>query len=403
MKSKEVKYTPRNLKDTLIEMKDISELMVDLAYSAMIYDDVDIAEEVLYLEEKMNLLDYQMKITAMLSARRIEEAEEMSGVLQVADSSETIANAAGDIAKIVLRDMGIPLELKYALREAEETVVRATVNEKSKMVNNTLGDLELDTETGMTIIALRRNHNWIYDPNENTKIKAGDVLFARGHDEGIPLFVGLATGREYSPKKIDYEPSLKGLKQAVDIIVDMKNMAELSVGLSYSAILFDNEDIAHEVKILESEMDSMKYELQHWVLETAKHLNDPSQLRGLLHLANASETISDAGYGIADTVLRDIETHPVITLAVRGSDEVITKLEVEDCSPIVGKTFKDLKLETETGVHIMAMKRNNRWVYSPSDRTTVQSGDVLIARGTHTGEDALIDVCKCPVEEEDNY
>lgn len=403
MKSKEVRYTPRNLKDTLIEMKDISELMVDLAYSAMIYDDEDIAEEVLYLEEKMNILDYQTKITAMLSARRIEEAEEMSGVLQVADSSESIANAAGDIAKIVLRDMGIPLELKYALREAEETVVRATVNNDSKMVGKSLGELELDTETGMTIIAIRRNHNWIYDPNENTSIKSGDVLFARGHDKGIPLFVELATNRKYVPRSVEYEPGLKGLKQAVDIIVDMKNMAELSVGLSYSAILFDNEEIAHEVKILESEMDSMKYELQHWVLETARHLNDPSQLRGLLHLANASESISDAAYGIADTVLRDIETHPVITLAVRGSDEVITKLEVEDCSPIVGKTFKDLKLETETGVHIMAVKRNNRWVYAPSDRTIVQSSDVLIARGTHTGEDALMDMCSCPVSEDDSY
>ncbi|HEY3360999.1 MAG TPA: potassium channel protein, partial [Methanosarcina sp.] len=40
---KEFKYSPKNLKDLLTEMKDTSELMVDLAYSAMIYDDEDIA------------------------------------------------------------------------------------------------------------------------------------------------------------------------------------------------------------------------------------------------------------------------------------------------------------------------------------------------------------------------
>src|SRR6056297_3622740 len=117
MSPKEIKYTPRNLKDLLTEMKDTSELMVDLAYSAMVYHDEDIAEEVLRLEAKMNTLDYHMKISAMLSTRRVEEAEEMSGVLQVARASENISNAAGDIAKVVLNEMGIPTELKMALRE----------------------------------------------------------------------------------------------------------------------------------------------------------------------------------------------------------------------------------------------------------------------------------------------
>ena len=40
---KEIKYHPTNLKDILTEMKDTSELMLDLAYSAMVYDDEDIA------------------------------------------------------------------------------------------------------------------------------------------------------------------------------------------------------------------------------------------------------------------------------------------------------------------------------------------------------------------------
>jgi len=397
MSPKEIKYSPRNLKDLLIEMKDTSELMVDLAYSAMIYDDEDIAEEVIRLEEKMDTIDYHLKIAAMLSTRRIEEAEEMSGVLQVATSSENIANAAGDIAKIVLMKMGIPLELKVALRDAEETIVRSTVSEDSKMVGRTLADLELDTETGMWIIAIRRHDDWIYDPNHDTRIRPDDVLFARGHDDSVPIFVKLATTKEFVPKTIEHETILKHLEQAVDIIVDMKNMAELSVGLAYSALLFDNEDIAHEVSALESEMDSMKYELQHWVLETAKHIPDVDQVRGLLHLAHASESISDAAYGVADTVLRDIELHPVITLAVRGSDEVITKVEVVGCSPIVGKTLSELKLETETGVHVMAVKRGNRWVYSPISKTVIQAGDVLIVRGSHTGEDVLLKMCACPL------
>jgi uncharacterized protein with PhoU and TrkA domain len=395
MSPKEIRYTPRNLKDLLTEMKDTSELMVDLAYSAMVYDDEDIAEEVIRLEGKMDTLDYHMKIAAMLSTRRVEEAEEMSGVLQVARASENIANAAGDIAQIVVRNVGIPMELKLAMREAEETISRATVSEDSKLAGMNLEDIELDTEAGMWIIAIRRNDEWIYDPNHSTRIRPDDVLFARGHDEGVPLFVELVTNRKYVPRTMEHERFLIDLERAVDIIVEMKNMGELSVGLGYSAVLFDNEDIAHEVKALESEMDSMKHELQHWVLETAKHVPDVNILRGLLHLANSAEAISDAAYTIADTVLRDIDLHPIITIAVRESDEVITKLVVQDCSPIVEKNFGQLKMETETGVHVMAIKREDKWVYRPNKRTIVKAGDILIARGSRTGEEALFEMCAC--------
>jgi len=400
MSPKVIKYIPRNLKDLLIEMKNTSELMVDLAYSAMVYDDEDIAEEVLNLEEKMDTLDYHMKIAAMLSARRVEEAEEMSGVLQVARASGNISSAAGDIAKIVLLEMGIPMELKLALREAEETIARATISEDSPLAGRTLEDIELDTETGMWLIAIRRQDEWIYDPNHATRVREDDVLFARGHDEGVPIFMELATNRKYLPREVQHERFLIDLERAVDIIVEMKNMSELSVGLAYSALLFDNKDIALEVKALEGELDAMKNELQHWVLETAKHVPDVNQLRGLLHLAHATESISDAAYTIADTVLRGIELHPVVTLAIRQSDEVITKLVVQGCSPIVGKTFGQLKVETETGMYVMAIKRGDKWVYRPNKRTVIQSGDLLITRGSRTGEDALFEMCACPFENE---
>ncbi len=400
MRPKVIKYSPRNLKDLLIEMKNTSELMVDLAYSSMVYDDEDIAEEVTNLEEKMDTLDYHTNIAAMLSVRRVEEAEEMSGVLQVARASVNISSAAGDIAKIVLLGMGIPMELKLALREAEETIARATVSSDSSLTGRTLEDIELDTETGMWLIAIRRKDEWVYSPNHATRIREDDVIFARGHDEGVPIFMELATNHKYVPREVRHERFLIDLERAVATIVEMKNTSELAVGLAYSALLFDNKDIAMEVKALEGEIDEMKHELQHWVLETAKHVPDVNQLRGLLHLAHATEAISDAAYMIADTVLRDIDLHPVVTLAVRQSDEVITKMVVQSCSPIIGKTFSQLKVETETGMYVMAIKRGDKWVYRPNKRTVIQAGDILITRGTRTGEEALFEMCACPFENE---
>ena len=49
---KEFRYSPKNIKDLLTEMKDTSELMVDLPYTAMIYDDEDIAQDT-QSEDKM--------------------------------------------------------------------------------------------------------------------------------------------------------------------------------------------------------------------------------------------------------------------------------------------------------------------------------------------------------------
>jgi len=395
---KKIEHCSQNMKELLVGMKDTSELMLDLAYSAVIYDDEDIAEEVIRLEDKMDTLEYHMKITAMQAARRIDEAHQLSGVLKAASAAENIANAAGDIANIVRLKMGIPTELKADIREAEETVTRVTIEPDSPVIGKTLGELKLEIETGMGVIAIRQGSSWIYDVEKDTTILAGDILFARGHDEGLPIFTELVTGKPFV--KREYKPTepIEDLERAVDIVVEMKNKSELSVGLAYSAVLFYNKDLANEVEILEEEMDQMKYELQHWVLESARHVEDVDSLRGLLHLANASEFISDAAYEIADIVLRDIELHPIFMMAVRESDEVMTKINVSDCSPIVNMTLGELKLETETGMHVMAIKRGSRWIYRPGSRTKIKGDDILIARGSHDCETQLFEMTACHVE-----
>jgi uncharacterized protein with PhoU and TrkA domain len=395
---KKIEHCSQNMKELLVGMKDTSELMLDLAYSAMIYDDEDIAEEVIRLEEKMDTLEYYMKITAMLAARRIDEAQQLAGVLKAASAAENIANAAGDIANIVRLKMGIPPELKADIREAEETVARITVDANSPIIGKTLGELKLEIETGMRVIAIRQGSSWIYDPQNDTTILAGDILFARGHDEGLPLFTEFVAGKPFQKREFKPARTLEDLDKAVDIVIEMKNKSELSVGLAYSAVLFYNKDIADEVRILEEDLDQMKYELQHWVLESAKHVDDVDILRGLLHMANALESISDAAYEIADIVLRDIELHPIFMLAVRESDDVITKINVAECSPIVNKTLGELKLETETGMYVMAVKRGSRWIYRPGAKTLISSEDVLIARGSLEGEAQLLEMTACSVE-----
>ena len=390
------KYTPLNIKELLIEMKDTSELMIDLAYSAMIYDNEEIAEEVVHLEENMEMLDYHIKMVTMLSARRIEDAEQLLGVLEVASASENIANAALEVSKCVLMNISVPESLKIALKNAEETIIKVSVSEKSSMVGETLGDLELDIKTGMWIIAIRRNFDWIYDPDKTTKIRKNDVLIARGHDDGVPIFFEKATNTKYIPKESTNNHNSINMDHSIDLIVEMKNMCELSVGLGYSALLFNNKDIAEEVQSISSHLDNMKYEVQRLVLELSKLTNSLSELQGMLILSTASETISNAAANIVDPILRDINLHPIIAMAVRESDEVIIKIQISPKSKIIGKTLKDLKLETETGIYILAIKRDNKWIYSVNGKIVLKENDVLIARGSKISEEALIELCSSP-------
>jgi len=302
---RKIEYCPVSMKKLLVKMKDTSELMVDLGYSAVLYDDDDLAMEVIRLEEKMDVYDYHVQISAMLAARTVEDAEALSGILQIASAAEIISNAAGDIASIVHLKMGIPHELKKDLRQAEETVARAVVGAGSKVAGRNLDDLSFETEVGMSVIAIRRGESWIYDPEPETEIMTGDILFARGHDEGVPLFLEMTTGKSQVPK-VYQESGIGQLDRAVDIIVEMKNRSELAVGLAYTAVLFDSEEVAIEVEVIEQEMDEMKYDLQRWVLQAAKHVDDIENLRGLLHLAVSTEIISDAALKIANVVLHDI-------------------------------------------------------------------------------------------------
>ena len=63
----------------LAEAKDNSELMIDLAYAAVFFNDPGMADEVAHLEEHMNDLVQSMREVCILACRRPAEAESMAG------------------------------------------------------------------------------------------------------------------------------------------------------------------------------------------------------------------------------------------------------------------------------------------------------------------------------------
>jgi len=178
----ELEYEPTTVKELLTEMKDISELIIDLAYSAVLFDNEEIAEEVKYLDVRMDKLNYDIRMMAMMAARTKEDAEQLAGILQVAEAAESISNAAGDIV-LMLKDKTRPI-LPRILSKADEKLFRIKVSSNSKACGQKIGDLRVESETGMRIIAIRREDCWIYNPRSDTSVQADDWLITRGTDEG---------------------------------------------------------------------------------------------------------------------------------------------------------------------------------------------------------------------------
>ena len=153
--------TPRTLRAMLAEAKDTSELMVDLAYASVYFDDPDMAEEVDELEQRMSEMVHDMRAVCVLAARSSREAEGMSSVLQVVSAIERIANDAVDIARIVTHRLGIPRQLVADLSDAEEVSHRVLVSDGSHMAHRPLSVLELPVQAGMRVMAVRRGHEWM--------------------------------------------------------------------------------------------------------------------------------------------------------------------------------------------------------------------------------------------------
>lgn len=188
--------TEKTVEDIVLELKDKSELMIDLAYSSLIYDNTTIAKEVYDLEDLTDVLykNLQRQTLEQVENKKLSINDALT-VLRLAEAAEQIADAAQEIADVELRDVELHPILKMSIRESDVVFTRVEVNDKSILCNKTLGELKLASETGMMVIAIRHSDKWLYGPNKNTRIDDGDILFAKGPEDGERHLIDLSTGK----------------------------------------------------------------------------------------------------------------------------------------------------------------------------------------------------------------
>lgn len=158
-------------------------MMMDLAYSALLLNSTHLAEEVLMLEDKMDGLHTEFELLVLQGRGGSEEARGLLGLIRIGVVTERIADAAAEIAEVVLRSGEAHPVLRMVIQDAEETVERFIVSEGSSVVGKSLKEARIPEETGMWVLVIRRGDRWIR-PRPRTVIQAGDVIIASGYAEG---------------------------------------------------------------------------------------------------------------------------------------------------------------------------------------------------------------------------
>ncbi len=188
------------------------------------------------------------------------------------------------------------------------------------------------------------------------------------------------------------------LEEIKSCLVEMKDLSSLMVDLAFSSVMYNSEDIAEEVYLLEERMDELTLRVKKLALKAARDEEKPTKLLSVIEMANINEAISDAAYKIADLVLRDVEPHPIIQRIMEDTEEELGRITVRQGSVLIGQTLKQLKLPSKIGTRIVAIKRGTRYIYNPGKDDRIEEGDVLIAVGSDL--DRLRELAGEEVEEE---
>lgn len=394
-----IEYKPIPVRQLLLEMKNLSELMIDLAYSSALYNDKDLAEDVLALERRVDNLSYLLDMEVMVAARDSKDAEQLIGVSTMAASTDKISDAAADIAAIVTRNIGINPIVGFIFEKAEERLMKVTVKPNSELIKKEIEELDLAASMGVDIIAIRRNNDWILDPGKKERVYEGDILITRGDNSGVEEFKEAAEGKLTT---LTTEKRAK-FEEIASRFVELKDTSELMMDLAYSSLLLNSQELAEEVEQLEERMDQLHTDFELLALTADYQNSEASGILGLIRLGIATEKIADAAADMAEVVLRGMEPHPILGMAIEEAEETVIRACVTEDSPLVGKSLKEARLHDETGMWVLVIKRDDKYLRPRTD-PKIWVGDVLVASGYAEGVDALRELASpslsCDVENE---
>ncbi len=184
------------VEDLLIKLINTSELMVHLGYAAVIYNNKDIAKEVLEMEKEIDDLHINFELEVLKLKGNGENEKSILGLIRLGLIAERLSDAAALMADIVYRGIEAHDILRLAIEEAEDTIIMTPISEGSILIGKSIAELNLESKIGTNIIGIKRGDKWIYNPSKEEKLSLGDVIIAEGNIDGINILKKIAKGKK---------------------------------------------------------------------------------------------------------------------------------------------------------------------------------------------------------------
>ncbi|MHA1297060.1 MAG: TrkA C-terminal domain-containing protein [Promethearchaeota archaeon] len=342
-------------------MKQNIDLMIDLAYSAIKFGSKDLAEETYKIEKRIHELTFLLNMQIIqTNAGGVKEAKKLEPIIVMGYSIDKISDALADIAQVVNINSDITQFTTLFWDYVPEPIVKVTVNKGCDFIGQSRADVHFRSKHGVDLIAILRNNKFIFRKNE--KILDGDVLIVKGEKEPLrELKVKCCDSEKFSfdLEKEEEEPifdlddpdiktNLIDLKK---MYIQITDISETMTELALAALFFNNYELAEDVLEMEELMDGLNINFEKEFLDFTHQIESPRDLTGILRIIFASEIIADASTISKDSFFKD-------------------------------KTYEQLQDHRyKRGFHIIALKRDNKWIYSFRPDFKFQEGDLIIGLG----------------------
>lgn len=168
----------------IAEMKNMVDLMVDLSYHAIVFNDPDVAKEVIELED---LVDSRRTILERCVIQELVgkvTSDEVISTLRVVTSLESIADAAAELAGVLISGLKPHPILKTVVDESEERIMMFKVSKAQSGM--TIKSLKIE-ERGAIVLAIKRGAEWIFNPTDDQVLLEGDLLITKVFSEAIDV------------------------------------------------------------------------------------------------------------------------------------------------------------------------------------------------------------------------
>ena len=192
--------------DVLVEMKNISEVAVGLAYSALLFNDQSLAAEVSHLEDRLDEMRERLEVWVLRSAADEVDPSPLRGLLHLGAAAEEIGDAAQQMVWLVEEGEEMhPIVGRGARRQRRGDRPGAGARRLARSTGARSREAQLEIETGFYLLAIRRAGRYLYRPRGQVRARSGRRAHRerprRGAGPRWPSCAGTACSRTTTPAR----------------------------------------------------------------------------------------------------------------------------------------------------------------------------------------------------------